>query len=362
MRSNSRSPKPISRIGTMAELGPGMEVFGDYYLLGRVGLGGMAEIFRARRFQEPVEGSEIGPFGRASSRRIYDAPIVVLKRLLVEQAKNPFFLDNFIMETDITRLFDHPNVVKTLQSGDVDGVFYLVMEYVSGVNLNTLLGRLAGQRERMELQLALFIAYSAASALDYTHNFRMPSGRRSRFVHRDLSPHNIFLGFGGRAKLGDFGVVHMDALEGSAKGAVVTGKLGYLSPEQVSAQELDERSDLFSLGIILYECLTGRRLFFARRGEKEAEVMKRIRQAEIPSMREIVPNLPAGLEELVRECLKPTPDDRIPSAGQLMAELRPYLESPPVATSERLADLLIDLFPDRHAEYLRDVEHGLIRG
>ena len=90
--------------------------------------------------------------------------------------------------------------------------------------------------------------------------------------------------------------------------------------------------------------------------------MRRIRQAEIPSMREIVPNLPAGLEELVRECLKPTPDDRIPSAGQLMAELRPYLESPPVTTSERLADLLIDLFPDRHAEYLRDVEHGLIRG
>ena len=239
----------------MAELGPGMEVFGDYYLLGKSASAGWQRSSSAT-IPEPVEGSEIGPFGRASSRQIYDAPIVVLKRLLVEQAKNPFFLDNFIMETDITRLFDHPNVVKTLQSGDVDGVFYLVMEYVSGVNLNTLLGRLAGQRERMELQLALFIAYSAASALDYTHNFRMPSGRRSRFVHRDLSPHNIFLGFGGRAKLGDFGVVHMDALEGSAKGAVVTGKLGYLSPEQVSAQELDERSDLFSLGIILYECLT----------------------------------------------------------------------------------------------------------
>ena len=361
MLSDSRPPTPISRIGTMAELGPGMEVFGDYYLLGRVGLGGMAEIFRARRFQEPVEGSELGPFGRASRRRIYDAPIVVLKRLLVEQAKNPFFLDNFIMETDITRLFDHPNVVKTLQSGDVEGVFYLVMEYVSGVNLNTLLGKLASQRERMDLQLALFIVYSAASALDYTHNFRMPSGRRSCFVHRDLSPHNIFLGFSGRAKLGDFGVIHMDALEGSAEGAVVTGKLGYLSPEQVSAQELDERSDLFSLGIILYECITGRRLFYARRGERETEVMKRIREANIPSMREIVPSLPKALEELVFYCLKPQPNERIPSAEILMTELRQFIESEPLTAADSLANLLIDLFPQQHAEFLRDLEHGLIR-
>jgi serine/threonine protein kinase len=345
----------------MTELGPGMEVFGDYYLLGRVGLGGMAEIFRARRFQEPVEGSELGPFGRASRRRIYDAPIVVLKRLLVEQAKNPFFLDNFIMETDIARLFDHPNVVKTLQSGDVEGVFYLVMEYVSGVNLNVLLGKLASQRQRMDLQTALFIVHSAAAALDYTHNFRMPSGRRSHFVHRDLSPHNIFLGFGGKAKLGDFGVIHMDALEGSAEGAVVTGKLGYLSPEQVSAQELDERSDLFSLGIILYECLTGRRLFYARRGEKETEVMKRIREASVPSVRETAPDIPAALEDLVMFCLKARTSERIESAEALMNELSGFMTLDPLSAAEALAARLIDLFPQQHADFLRDLEHGLIR-
>jgi serine/threonine protein kinase len=338
-----------------------MEIFGDYYLLGRVGLGGMAEIFRARRFQTPVEGSELGPFGRASKRPLTGERVVVLKRLLVEQAKNPFFLDNFIMETDITRLFDHPNVVRTLESGDVDGVFYLVMEFVSGVNLNTLLGKLASQRERMDLQQALHLVCSAASALDYTHHFRMPSGRRSRFIHRDLSPHNIFLGFSGKAKLGDFGVIHMDALEGSSQGAVVTGKLGYLSPEQVTAQELDERSDLFSLGIILYECLTGRRLFYARRGEREVEVMQRIREAKIPPMSDANPDLPNGLEAIVLSCLRPLAEERIASAEALLEALAPYVTYDAHKQSESLASLLVDLFPAKHAEYLRDLDNGLIR-
>jgi serine/threonine protein kinase len=286
---------------------------------------------------------------------------VVLKRLLVEQAKNPFFLDNFIMETDVTRLFDHPNVVSTLESGDVDGVFFLVMEFVSGVNLNTLLGKLASQRERMDLQLALYIVHSAAAALDYTHNFRMPSGRSSRFIHRDLSPHNIFLGFSGKAKLGDFGVIHMDALEGSSQGAVVTGKLGYLSPEQVTSQELDERSDLFSLGIILYECLTGRRLFYARRGEREVDVMKRIREAKIPPMSDANPDLPAGLEAIVLSCLQAEAEERAPSAEALLHALAPYITHDAFKQSEALVGLLVDIFPTQHAEYLRDLDNGLIR-
>jgi serine/threonine protein kinase len=338
-----------------------MEIFGDYYLLGRVGLGGMAEIFRARRFQTPVEGSELGPFARATKRPLTGECVVVLKRLLVEQAKNPFFLDNFIMETDVTRLFDHPNVVSTLESGDVDGVFFLVMEFVSGVNLNTLLGKLASQRERMDLQLALYIVHSAAAALDYTHNFRMPSGRSSRFIHRDLSPHNIFLGFSGKAKLGDFGVIHMDALEGSSQGAVVTGKLGYLSPEQVTSQELDERSDLFSLGIILYECLTGRRLFYARRGEREVDVMKRIREAKIPPMSDANPDLPAGLEAIVLSCLQAEAEERAPSAEALLHALAPYITHDAFKQSEALVGLLVDIFPTQHAEYLRDLDNGLIR-
>ena len=360
MTPNSRPPQPISRIAQLSALGPGMEVFGDYYLLGRVGVGGMAEIFRARRFQEPVQGSSIGPFGRASRRPKNDAPIVVLKRLLVAQAKNPFFLDNFIMETDITRLFDHPNVVKTLESGDVDGVFYLVMEYVSGVNLNTLLGKLASMRERMDLQLALFIGHCAAAALDYTHNFRMPSGRHSRFVHRDLSPHNLFLGFAGKAKLGDFGVIHMDALEGSSRGAVVTGKLGYLSPEQVGADELDERSDLFSLGIILYECITGRRLFYARRGETEVEVMKRIREAHVPALSESTPGLPRELEQIVRSCLEPNIDQRMASAEELLRSLAPFITHDPLTSAESLTTLLVSLFPNQHRAYIRDLQNGLL--
>ena len=103
--NGSQTPQPISRVATLTTLGPGMEQFGDYYLLGQVGVGGMAEVFRARRFQEPVPGTEVGPFGRTTRRPVTGAQVVVLKRLLVEQAKNPFFLDNFIMETDSTRLF-----------------------------------------------------------------------------------------------------------------------------------------------------------------------------------------------------------------------------------------------------------------
>ena len=360
--NGSQTPKPISRVATLTSLGPGMEQFGDYYLLGQVGVGGMAEIFRARRFQEPVRGTEVGPFGRTTRRPVTGAQLVVLKRLLVEQAKNPFFLDNFIMETDITRLFDHPNIVRTLESGDIDGVFYLVMEFLSGVNLNHLLGKLASERVTMPLHMTLYIIRAAASALDYTHNFRMPSGRESRFIHRDLSPHNIFLGFSGKAKLGDFGVIHMDALEGTSHGAVVTGKLGYLSPEQVSAEELDERSDLFSLGIILYECLTGRRLFYARRGETEVDVMKRIREAKIPPPRKANPALPEGLCEVVMRCLRPRSEDRFATAHELFQELGAFALQDPLESADELAALLLDLFPDLHREYLRDLKNGLING
>ena len=165
-------PIPLSEVGRIARLGPKVEVFGDYYLLERVGVGGMAEVHRARRFRLPT------PDGQTYVKALHE-PLVVLKRLLPEAAANPDFADNFVIETDIARLLDHEHIVQTLDSGEVEGAFFLVMEYVSGVNLNTLLGRLASRREEMPQALAMYLVGRVLDGLIHAHNFSYPAGERS---------------------------------------------------------------------------------------------------------------------------------------------------------------------------------------
>jgi serine/threonine protein kinase len=352
-------PKPLSSVGRIAELGPELEAFGDYYLIGRFGVGGMAEVFRARRFQEPIAAPAHGA-GAPGKRPTRAAPLVVLKRLLSEKHAQDEFADAFVLETDITSMFDHVNVVRTLDSGEIKGRHYLVMELVSGVNLNRLLGSLASNRRHLPFHLAVYVALNALRGLHYTHTFTLPSGRSGHFIHRDLSPHNIFLSFGGSVKLGDFGVLHMDNIEGSSQGAVVTGKLGYLSPEQVNADELDERSDLFSLMIILYECVTGRRLFFTKDGEPESEVMKRIRAAEVPRPSRVIKDLPRAFESVLLKGLNAERDKRYPSAMELIEALDPFLTVSAEACAKELSQLLVRIYPNEHRDFERDQAHGLL--
>lgn len=344
---------PLSAIGRIAELGPKVQIFGDYYLLEPVGLGGMAEVFRARRYrQESADGQ--------GYEKLVGEPLVVLKRLLPEAAANPDFSDNFILETDVAQLLEHPNIVKTLDSGEVEGAFFLVMEYVSGVNLNTLLGRLAARREEMPQSLAVHIVKKTLQALIYAHNFQLPSGRKIAVIHRDVSPHNIFLDFDGRSMLGDFGVVHIDQLAGDSAGVIVTGKLGYLSPEQVVGESLDERSDLFSLSVILWECLTGRRLFFAKPGEQDVDVMKRIRRGKIPSPRTVLPNMDDDLEQLLLKGLCQDRKKRFKSAQEMLDALAPFDDEDDESGAQQLAQFMARLFEKEHDLFMQDRQHGLL--
>ncbi len=346
-------PIPLSEIGRIARLGPKVEVFGDYYLLERVGIGGMAEVHRARRFRLPtVDGKS---FLKANHE-----PLVVLKRLLPEAAANPDFADNFVIETDIARLLDHPHIVQTLDSGEVDGAFFLVMEYVSGVNLNTLLGRLAARRQEMPQALAMHLVCCVLDGLIYAHNMQLPSGRKISVIHRDVSPHNVFLDFNGRVKLGDFGVVHIDEMAGDSAGVIVTGKLGYLSPEQVVGESLDERTDLFSLSTILWECVTGRRLFYANPGEQDMDVMKRIRRGSIPDPRQFVESLNEGLAEAILTGLRQDREERFHDAKTMQNALKPFSPWSVDQGSKALAKLMAELFEAEHALFVQDQQHGLL--
>ncbi len=346
-------PIPLSEIGRIARLGPKVEVFGDYYLLERVGVGGMAEVHRARRFRLPSAD------GKSTMKALHE-PLVVLKRLLPEAAANPDFADNFVIETDIARLLDHPNIVQTLDSGEVEGAFFLVMEYVSGVNLNTLLGRIAARRQEMPQELAMHIACRVLDGLVYAHSLKLPSGRQISVIHRDVSPHNVFLDFNGRAKLGDFGVVHIDEMAGDSAGVIVTGKLGYLSPEQVVGASLDERTDLFSLATILWECVTGRRLFYAKPGEQDMDVMKRIRRGHIPDPRDYVPQMDDGLVDAIMTGLKQKREERFPTAKAMREALSPYNTWSDKEGSKALAELMAGLFEQEHALFVQDQQHGLL--
>ena len=170
----------------------------------------------------------------------------------------------------------------------------------------------------------------------------------------------MFLDFNGRVKLGDFGVVHIDEMAGDSAGVIVTGKLGYLSPEQVVGESLDERTDLFSLATILWECITGRRLFYANPGEQDMDVMKRIRRGSIPDPREFAGNLDEALAQAILKGLKQDRDERFSTAKAMQDALAPFDTCGHVEGSKVLAELMARLFPEEHALFLQDQQHGLL--
>src|SRR5689334_242143 len=241
---------------------------------------------------------------------------VVLKQLLPEFTEQPEFLDLFIREAKLSGTLDHANIVHTIDLVTAGGEYFIVMEYLPGGDLRTLLKRAKRRGRRFSPAAAILITREVLSALAYAHVKRDFDGKPLKLIHRDVSPSNILVSYTGEVKLTDFGIAK--AATHNSLFYKVKGKIGYMSPEQAKSEPLDHRSDLYSLAVCMYEVLTGERLFVHAGLTTSAE---EIYSQPVPQVSKKVPGLTTDLDAIVSKSLAIDPAKRYQTAGELQEAL-----------------------------------------
>ena len=301
------------------------ERFGNYVLLKKIGRGGMAELFLAR--QVGVAGFE---------------RVLAIKRILPHLTEDPEFVEMFVNEAKIAAQITHPNVVQIYDFGTVTGTYYIAMEYVMGKSLAAVLSTGKERGQWIPPHQAVQITARIASGLDHAHRGQTMSGEPLGIIHRDISPQNILLGYNGDIKLVDFGIAKAASSSTHTQTGMIKGKLAYLSPEQAWGKPVDHRADVFSLGIVLHEMLTGQRLFKA---ENEIATLERVRTATVPPPSSLNPLVAKDLDPIVLKALTQHPDDRYPTAQAFQDALDGHLLTlGPPPTGRDLATYLHGLF------------------
>ncbi len=280
-------------------------VFGKYLLLERINVGGMAEVFIAKAFG--VEGFE---------------RILAIKKILPTMAEDEEFMTMFIDEARISVQLSHANVVHIHDFGKQPQGFYIAMEYVAGRDLRTLLEYYRKQKEIMPTAQAVYVASKVAEGLDYAHRKKDARGQELGIIHRDVSPQNILISYEGEVKIIDFGIAKAANRSQKTQAGILKGKFGYMSPEQVRGLPIDRRSDVFALGVLLYEMLTGEKLFL---GESDFSTLEKVRNAEVVAPSQFNPNIPPGLESVVLKALAREQEDRYQWASDLQEDLMRFL-------------------------------------
>ena len=299
--------------------------FGDYSLLERVAVGGMAEVWRARR--RGVEGFQ---------------KTVAIKRILSHLTDTSDFVDMFIDEAKLAAQLSHANITQIYDLGKADGDFFIAMEYVEGKDLRTLFKNLGAAGRSLPLGLGLMVVAAVARALDYAHRKRDFDDQALGLVHRDVSPQNVLISYEGEIKLCDFGIVKAVAKASTTQMGALKGKLQYMSPEQAWGKAVDGRSDIFSLGSVLFEVVTGEKLFT---GDSEISVLDAVRECRVTNPRDLVPDLPPSVERIVLKSLAQTPEQRYQTAGEMEHDLQAVLRQLDPAPSQKdLASFLEDLY------------------
>jgi serine/threonine protein kinase len=325
MSTNADHPTQTPAPSVSGKISAG-QAFGKYRIVRGVAVGGMAQVFLASRD---------GPDGFAKP--------YVIKRILPEYARDDRFIKLFVNEAKVAAMLDHPNIVHVFDFEIENGDYYLVMEYIPGASLSSITR--ANQKRGVPLgaQVAVEIGAAVADALSYAHDMRLADGRPLDLVHRDISPGNVIVSHDGAVKLADFGVVKT-SMTATVVG-VVNGKWAYMSPEEICGQPVDRRSDLFSLGILLHEIITGVSLF---RGSSAADTASRVMGAKVRHPKALVPDLDPRVDQIVMKLLERDVDARYQTAGELAADLHALRASPMFsAGASHLRGLIRALFPDR---------------
>lgn len=280
---------------------------GKYELLERIALGGMAEVYRAR--QE-------GPAG-------FEKELVV-KRILPQHARDEQFIEMFLDEARLAVRLAHPNIVQIFELGYEDGSYFIAMEYIRGVSLGDLMDRAAVLGVKLPYHYVARIMASVCAGLDYAHAFTDVDGKAIGLVHRDVSPDNVLISYNGAVKMIDFGVAKAATNETKTNSGVVKGKFCYMSPEQIQGHPLDGRSDIFSVGILLYEACVGTRPFSESSG---LGTVSAIMTQEPPLPRERAPDMPLELQAVILRALVKDREQRYPQCRQMQRELEHFIQT-----------------------------------
>ncbi|MEZ4703926.1 MAG: serine/threonine-protein kinase [Bdellovibrionota bacterium] len=301
-------------------------LYGKYIILDRIAVGGMAEVFKAKAYG--VRGFE---------------RLLVIKRILPHLSSDEEFVEMFIDEAKISVELNHANICQVTDLGKIDDNFFIAMEFVNGKDLRGILKKCFMTSSLLSIPACIYIVSEVCKGLDYAHRkVNTITGKALDVIHRDISPQNIMVSYHGDIKIVDFGIAKTASKMHKTQAGVLKGKFGYMSPEQAEGIELDYRTDIFSTGIILFEILSGQRLFM---GDTDFETLEKIKNCNIPNIMELNEEVPLEVKSVIDKALAKEPDDRYESAMEMHLELSKILYNKYEGFSpEDLSNTLQDLF------------------
>jgi len=326
----------------MSQLSPESE-FGSYRIVRHIAGGGMAQIYLAK-----VQG--LAGFEKQ----------LALKVINPEYADEERFIQMLIDEAKITVGLTHVNIGQVFDLGQVDGIYYIAMEFVDGVDVLELVNGLHSMGERVPCEAVALIGRQICSGLHYAHTKKDPVGKPLNIVHRDISPQNILVSRSGEVKVVDFGIAKAAGVSTKTQAGVIKGKVHYMAPEQAMGKKADCRCDIFSTGIVLWETLTSQMVYS---GDNVRDLVERVRVAKIPSPSSVRQEVPAGLDEIVMKALARRIEDRYQTAHEFQVDLTKFLSSSaPDFGSTNLAALVERVYNKKHGmEQTSDEEEHLSR-
>jgi serine/threonine-protein kinase len=305
---------------------------GRYQLLSRLAVGGMADVYLARQ-------GEISGF----------KTLVVVKKVLPHLAVKPDFINMFLDEARIASMLDHPNVVRITEVGRAGDEYFLAMELVQGKPLASLLQHGEKAKTQLPHNLAALIVAYAAAGLHYAHQLTDAAGNLLGLVHRDVSPQNIMISFEGSVKVIDFGIARALGRLGDTNSGSLKGKLGYMAPEQARGESVDLRADIFSLGVVLWECVAARRLFLR---ENELATLRAVVYEPIASPSKYT-KVDGVLEAIIMCALDRSPNERFQTAEEMRIALEKWIFASGGTSAHDLSRLMKSWFPKDHLQWQR---------
>jgi eukaryotic-like serine/threonine-protein kinase len=312
--------------------------FGKYTLIDRIAVGGMAEIFLAR--QAGLEGFE---------------KTIVIKRIRPHLSKQPNFVKMFLNEAKLAAQLNHPNIVQIYDLGKIGESYFIAMEYIFGRDMRRIIPKADALGIPFPMVYALKIASSVCEGLYYAHARTDLYGNALNIVHRDVTPENIFVSFDGTVKVLDFGIAKAANQIEQTRAGEIKGKLSYMSPEQCMGKQLDNRSDIFSMGVVLYEWLTGFKLFT---GDSEVAILKSITEGKIYAPSYFKADIPEGVEAILMKALEKDRERRYQTSWEMQYDLDQFLSQYEFTPSNiHLSNFLKQLFNDELEEEKDRLNH-----
>jgi serine/threonine-protein kinase len=301
--------------------------FGKYTLLQRIAVGGMAEIFLAR--QEGLEGFE---------------KMICIKRIRPHLSSQVSFVRMFLNEAKLAAQLNHPNIVQIYDLGRIGESYFIAMEYITGRDMSRCIPKAEKMGIQFPLVYALKVTSSICEGLYFAHNRTDAYGKPLNIVHRDITPENVMVSFNGVVKILDFGIAKATSQIEQTRAGEIKGKLSYMSPEQCMGKQVDQRSDIFALGVVTYEWITGYKLFT---GENEMAILKCIIDGKIYPPGYFKEDVPEPVERILMKCLEKDREKRYQSAWDLQYDIDQFLASQEFAPSNiHLANFMKQLFSD----------------